>query len=95
VDLNRNRISILALTDFSKAFDTINVYFISQKLKILFNFSDLAIHIVKSYLTVVCNGAMSTFLPVTHDVPQGSILRPLLFSNSTGSSKLYIYGLYL
>jgi Reverse transcriptase (RNA-dependent DNA polymerase) len=79
MDFDRNFISILVLLDFSKAFDTVNLKLLCQKLKNTFKFFESSIKLVESYLTgrshcVFANGALSTFLQVTQDVPQGSIL---------------------
>ena len=75
-----DKVSIILL-DLSKAFDSIDHVLLLEKLKML-NVSDEAICWFKSYLTdreqaVRIGSKMSE---ITHDVPQGSILGPILFN---------------
>ena len=70
--------------DLSKAFDVINHKILAYKLKHQFGFSLSAVNLIISYLTgrkqrVRINDIYSEECIVTHGVPQGSILGPLLF----------------
>ena len=75
--------SLGIFVDFSKAFDTINHSILLRKLEhygirgqVL---SLLANYLSNRYQYVVCDGSISTTLPVVTGVPQGSVLGPLLF----------------
>lgn len=81
---DQNRIAILVLIDFSRAFDTVNHSLLLGKLKNRFGFSDCALLFVNSYLDnrksiIFSNGSQSSEVSNPCGVPQGSILGPLFF----------------
>lgn len=81
----RKYVTILLLHDFSKAFDSVDHDLLCDKLRHQFHFSRFAIALVRSYLVersqcVDISGHLSSFLPNSVGVPQGSVLGPLLFS---------------
>lgn len=69
--------------DLSKAFDTININILLNKLQ-HYDIRGLGLDWCSSYLFgrhqyVYINNHKSSYKPISHGVPQGSILGPLLF----------------
>nr|CAH7767530.1 unnamed protein product [Callosobruchus chinensis] len=74
----------LVLLDFSKAFNTLDPTVLCQKL-FQSGFDNISIKLMRCYLKgrrqfVKYNGRCSIQLPVNLEVPQGSVLGPMLFS---------------
>ena len=81
--MHKSRLSALILLDLSKAFDSISHSILLQKLSCV-GASPESVKWFSSYLTgrsqrVRIGSTMSSPLSITHGVPQGAILSPLLF----------------
>lgn len=77
-------LTVLVLLDFSKAFDTIN-HKILLAILYHFGFGESALLLIRNYLQdrqqcVVLQNNRSLLRNITHGVPQGSILGPLLYT---------------
>ena len=85
IAIDKKKITLLLLFDFSKAFDTISPCKLLSKLRQL-GFSRMALLWIKSYLqgrtqiVISKNHGTSDWLQTNLGVPQGSVLGPLLFS---------------
>ena len=76
---------MLALFDFSLAFDTIDHPILVHRLHTVIGFTDAVLQRFSSYLTVrthyvSLSNHYSDFALVHSDVPQGSVLGPMLFT---------------
>ena len=82
--MDKKKLSALILLDLSKAFDSVSHTILLQKLSRVGASPD-TVNWFCSYLSrrsqyVRIGSAVSSLLPITHGVPQGAILSPLLFS---------------
>ena len=83
-NMNEKKVTIAVFIDFKKAFDTLNHQILIQKLEKL-SITENVQKWFKSYLTnrsqvTFMNGITSPSAMLTHGVPQGSILGPMLFN---------------
>ena len=83
-NLNSNRGTILVLLDMSSAFDTLNHTLLIHRLASI-GISGTPLDWLTSYISnrsssVRIHSHSSPYQPITHGVPQGSVLDPLLFN---------------
>ena len=83
-NINKKKVTIAVFIDFKKAFDTLDHSILLKKLSQL-NLSQNLLKWFESYLSnrsqvTYMNSCTSPIAEITHGVPQGSILGPLLFN---------------
>ena len=84
LSLNKGNTCILALLDFSSAFDTIDHTILVHRLHTDLRFTDTVLQWFSCFLTdrthyVSLSNHCSAFAPVHSSVPQGSVHGPMLF----------------
>ena len=81
---DNQHVKLLGLLDKSAAFDTVDHSILLRRLEVSYSITRQVLQWLTSFLTdrtkvVTCAGAQSTLQSLLYDVPQGSILGPLLF----------------
>ena len=81
--MDKNCLNGLILADFQKAFDLVDHGIMIQKLQI-YGLENTSLELVRSYLSgrkqrAVIGNVYSSTQSLSHGVPQGSVLAPLLF----------------
>ena len=88
LSLNRGNISVLALPEFSSAFDTIDHSILVHRLHTDIGFTDAVLQWLSTYMTdrkhyVSLSNHCSALTPVRSGVTHGSVLGPMLFTMHT------------
>ena len=94
--MKASEIILAVFTDYSKAFDTIDFFVLIRKMHTL-NFSERFLYWIFSYLTdrrhfVQTDSNISNILYTNFGVPQGSILRTVLFNLCVADMKNILNG---
>ena len=93
--MDRQKVTLLILLDLSAAFDTIVHDILVDKLRNCFGIDGTVLAWIKSYLNdrqqqIKIDDVVSDSFNVSHGVPQGSRLGPLLFTLYTSKLIKYI-----
>lgn len=83
--MDDKKLTLLLLVDLSAAFNSVDIDILTTKLKFNCNFSDDTIKWFQSYLSnrrqkLVSGDGQSDWTTVTHSVPPGTVIGPILFN---------------